>query len=94
MRDKIQFMILLFSVLMAFNVLDGRWVLNLELFGCNLYFVDDVSVWCEREGGGAGYKTVPESLIRAIKPELLLAKVHQPYNNIAQEKKCKGRTRY
>ena len=29
-----------------------------------------------REREGAGYKTVPESLIRAIKPELLLAKVH------------------
>ena len=50
--DEIQFMILFFSVLMAFNVLDGRWVLNLELFACEFYFVDDVPVWCEREGGG------------------------------------------
>jgi hypothetical protein len=45
-------MILLFSILMAFNVLDGRWVLNMELFpSCEFYFVDDVPVWCEREGG-------------------------------------------
>jgi hypothetical protein len=41
-------MVLLFSVLMAFNVLlDVRWVLNLELFACDLYFIDDVPVWCE-----------------------------------------------
>ena len=45
-------MILFFPVLMAFNVLDGRWVLNLELFACDFYFIDDAPVWCEREGGG------------------------------------------
>jgi hypothetical protein len=36
LRYEIQFMILLFSVLMAFDVLDGRWVLNLELFAYEL----------------------------------------------------------
>jgi hypothetical protein len=52
LRDEIQFMIPFFSVLMAFNMLDGRWVSNLELFACEFYFVDNVPVWCEREGGG------------------------------------------
>ena len=60
---------------MAFDVLNGRRVLDLELFACNFYFVDNVPVWCDREGG-AGYKTVPESLMRSIKPKLSLVKVH------------------
>jgi hypothetical protein len=49
-----------------------RWVLDLELLACDFYFVDNVPV--EREG--AGYKTVPESLMRSIKPKLSLTKEH------------------
>ena len=52
LRCEIQFVVRFFSVLMAFDVLNGRWVLDLELFAYDFYFVDNVPVWCEREGGG------------------------------------------
>ena len=61
---------------MAFNVLNGKWVLDLELCVCNFYFIDNVLVWCYSEREGAGYKTVPESLMHSIKPKLLLGKIH------------------
>jgi hypothetical protein len=53
LRDEIQFIVRFsLSLLMAFDMLNGRWVLDLELFACDFYFVDNVPVWCERERGG------------------------------------------
>ena len=50
--DEIQVIIIFFSVLMALNVLDCQWMLDLELFTCDFYFIDNVPIWCKRKGGG------------------------------------------
>jgi len=50
--DEIQVIIIFFPVLMAFNVLDCRWVLDLELFASDFYFIDNVPIWCKGKGGG------------------------------------------
>jgi hypothetical protein len=50
--DEIQVIIIFFSVLMAFNLLNVWWVLDLELFAGDFYFIDNVPIWCKGKGGG------------------------------------------
>ena len=49
--DEIQVIIIFFSVLMAFNMLNVWWVLDLELFASDFYFIDNVPIWCKGKGG-------------------------------------------